>query len=117
LGISIRGVFDKSVSVISRSTGAEHQRPQRSVHKRRARLILELAVEVSSRRVKRVDGFSEAIDQDVVAELAEVGAGLHDAPRRIQRAIGGELLYEVSFEVEDVNDPIGVTLLRLCRNS
>ena len=83
---------------IAGAAPAEYQGPEGGVHNRRARLILDLAAGVSGSRVKRVDGpISKVADENVVAECAEVGTGLNDAPGRIERCPLFITLYEVSF--------------------
>lgn len=92
---------------ILRSANAEHQAPKRNIRDGCPGLVFQLTEEGSARGIEGVDcPVSEITDQNIVAELAEAGAGLRHTPRRIQRAVGGESLHEVALETEDVDDSI-----------
>src|SRR5216110_2811244 len=50
--------------------------------------------------------FAEIANQDIVAEGAEVGAGLSDSPRSVQSTAGCESPYEIAIHIEDIDDAV-----------
>src|SRR5277367_249218 len=91
----------------AKSVASECERMKRWVHDRVTDAILELTDKVSRVGVKCADGpIGDVADQNIVAEWAEVGARLGDSPRSIQCSSGGKALYEIAFEVKDVDKSV-----------
>ena len=53
-------------------------------------------------------------NQNIVAERAEVGARLGNAPRRIQSATGDEALQEITVHIENINDAVSRAKMGSC---
>jgi len=93
------------------SSVAECQSPKTFDSDRRPVAPQHMAQECTRSGVKCIDAtIAEVADEQVVAQLSEIGGGESDTPRSVQRASGGEGLNKVPVQIEHVHEACTQTL-------
>src|SRR6266850_2003606 len=106
LMINARGEIEDAGSA-RQTIITEGQGPKTLDGYRVAFVILQLTEEVAGSRIKGIDtAVTKVADEQVFAELAKIGRGQSQAPRRIERPLRCEAPNQSTGGIEDIHKSI-----------